>query len=86
MGWLIIQDFKNEAYIPYTVIHIFVLSAFFLRPQKRYLKHSVSEERGIFQVIRVWYGLFRSIALKNKAYLAMYDPCFICLSCFALWP
>ena len=29
MGWLIIQDFKNEAYIPYTVIHIFVLSVFF---------------------------------------------------------
>ena len=29
MGCLIVQDFKNEAYIPYTVLHIFVLSAFF---------------------------------------------------------
>ena len=54
IGCLIVQDFKNEAYIPYTVLHIFVLSAFFfLRLEKRYLKYSASEERGIFHVIRV---------------------------------
>ena len=29
MGCLLVQDFKNEAYILYTVLHIFVLSAFF---------------------------------------------------------
>ena len=67
MGCLIVQDFKNEAYIPYTVLHIFVLSAFFfLRLEKRYFKFSAPEERGIFQVIRVWYGLFRSMALKKR--------------------
>ena len=67
MGCLIIQDFKNEAYIPYTVLYIFVLSAFFfLRLEKRYFKFSAPEERGIFQVIRVWYGLFRSMALKKR--------------------
>ena len=54
MGCLIVQDFKNEAYILYTELRIFVLSAlFFLRLEKRYLKYSASEERGIFQVIRV---------------------------------
>ena len=54
MGYLIVQEFKNEAYIPYTVLHIFVLSAFFfLRLEKRYFKFSAPEERGIFQVIRV---------------------------------
>ena len=64
---LIVQDFKNEAYIPYTVLHIFVLSAFFfLRLEKRYFKFSAPEERGIFHVIRVWYGLFRSMALKKR--------------------
>ena len=53
IGCLIVQDFKNEAYIPYTVLHIFVLSAFFfLRLEKRYFKFSASEERGIFQIIR----------------------------------
>ena len=54
MDCLIVQDFKNEAYILYTELRIFVLSAFFfLRLEKRYLKYSASEERGIFQVIRV---------------------------------
>ena len=67
MGCLIVQDFKNEAYILYTELRIFVLSAlFFLRLEKRYLKYSASEERGIFQVIRVWYELFRFMALKKR--------------------
>ena len=71
MGCLIIQDFKNEAYIPYTVFYIFVLSAFFfLRLKKRYFKFSTPEERGIFQVIRVWYGLFRSMALEKRGILS----------------
>ena len=67
IGCLIVQDFKNEAYIPYTVLRIFVLSAFFfLGLEERYLKYSASEERGIFQIIRAWYGLFRSTALKTR--------------------
>ena len=67
MACLIIQDFKNEAYIPYTVLYIFVLSPFFfLRLEKRYFKFSAPEERGTFQVIRVWYELFRSMALKKR--------------------
>ena len=49
---LLRQGFQNEAYFLYTVLHISVLSVFFLRLKERDLKYSALEERGIFQVIR----------------------------------
>ena len=46
------QGFQKEAYFPYTVLHISVLSVFFffffLRLKEREFKYSALEERSIF--------------------------------------
>ena len=55
---------SNEVYFLYTVLHISVLSVFFLRLKERDLKYSALEERGIFQVIGALNGLFNSSGLS----------------------
>ena len=49
----------------YWTSYFYVKRIFALWLEERDLKSSTLEERGIFQVIRV-YGLFRSMALKTR--------------------
>ena len=81
MGCLIVQDFKNEAYILYNVLHISVLSAFFfLRLENDIwsiprLKNEVSFKSFAFDM-----GCSAPWLKKNEAYLAVYHAYFVCLN------
>ena len=58
---------KEQGEFPvYRISYFCVKRIFVLRLEERDLKSSALEERGIFQVIRVSYGLFRSMALKAR--------------------
>ena len=62
---VLLQGFKKEAYFPlYCTSYFCVKRIFALSLEERDLKSSAREERGVFQVIRVYYGLFHFMALK----------------------
>ena len=65
LKWAVLLQGFKRCISRYGISYFFVKRIFVLRLEERDLKSSALEERGIFQVFRV-YGLFRSMALKTR--------------------